>query len=162
MSFYALALGVILLDQLTKTLVVRNLRLGQSIPILPGCFDLVFVLNPGAAFGVLAGLPERVRGPFFVGIALLAVVLIVGYRHRHLREQPLASAALALVLGGAVGNLIDRLRSARGVVDFIDIGTATWRWPTFNVADAMLVVGVALLLLKPFPSPGEGADAGKN
>jgi signal peptidase II len=146
MSFYALALGVILLDQLTKTLVVGNLRLGQSIPILPGCFDLVFVLNPGAAFGVLAGLPERVRGPFFVGIALLAVVLIVAYRHRHLREQPLASTALALVLGGAVGNLIDRLRYGM-VVDFLDFSLGRYHWPAFNVADSCISVGVGLLLL---------------
>jgi len=146
MSFYALALGAILLDQSTKLLVVRSLRLGQSIPILPGCFDLVFILNPGAAFGLLAGLPEGVRAPFLAAVALAAAALIVGYRHRHLRGQPLAASALALVLGGAVGNLIDRLRYGM-VVDFLDFYLGRYHWPAFNVADSCISVGVGLLLL---------------
>jgi signal peptidase II len=146
MSFYLIALGTFALDQLSKALIVRHFRPGQSIPILPGFFDLTFVLNPGAAFGFLAGLPERFRHPLFVGIAIAAAVLIVLYRHRHLRHQALASAALGLILGGAIGNLIDRLRYGM-VVDFLDCYVGPYHWPAFNVADSAISIGVGLMLL---------------
>lgn len=146
MSFYLLALGTFVLDQLTKAVVVRHLRPGHSIPILPGVFDLTFIMNPGAAFGLLAGLPAHIRHPLFVAIAVAAAVLIVLYRHRHLRHHRLASAALGLILGGAVGNLVDRLRYGM-VVDFLDVYLGPYHWPAFNVADAAISTGVGLMLL---------------
>lgn len=146
MSFYLIALGTVALDQATKALIVRHLRLGQSLPVLPGFFDLTFILNPGAAFGFLAGLPAGIRQPFFVCVALAAAGLILFYRHRYLRQQPLASGALALILGGAVGNLIDRLRYGM-VVDFLDVYLGPYHWPAFNVADSAISVGVGLMLL---------------
>jgi signal peptidase II len=104
MTFYVIALAIILLDQATKLVILRNLRLGQGIPVIPGFFDIVFVLNPGAAFGFLATLSEEVRNPFFILISVLAVVLIVLYHTRYLRSHRLVSVALGMVLGGAIGN----------------------------------------------------------
>jgi signal peptidase II len=147
MYFYLISAAIVLLDQLSKLLVVRDMRLGQSVPILPGFFDLTFVLNPGAAFSLFATLPERIRNPFFVLISIAAAVLIVVYRSRYLRENRLASASLSLVLGGAIGNLIDRLRYGV-VVDFLDAHVADYHWPVFNVADSAISVGVTLLLLE--------------
>jgi signal peptidase II len=146
MTFYLIAMAVILLDQASKLVIVRSLRLGQGIPVLPGFFDIVFVLNPGAAFGFLATLSESVRNPFFIFISVMAVVLIVFYHARYLREHRLVTVALGLVLGGAVGNLIDRLRYGM-VVDFLDVHLAQYHWPAFNVADSAISIGVSLMVL---------------
>ena len=147
MYFYLISLVIVLLDQLAKLLVVRSMPLGQNIPIVPGCFDLTFVLNPGAAFSLFATLPEWIRNPFFILISVGAAVLIVAYRSRYLRENRLASVSLALIFGGAIGNLIDRLRYGV-VVDFLDAHIYQYHWPIFNVADSSISVGVALLLLE--------------
>ena len=147
MYFYLISLVIVLLDQLAKLLVVRSMRLGQNIPIVPGFFDLTFVLNPGAAFSLFATLPEWVRNPFFILISVGAAVLIVAYRSRYLRENRLASVSLALILGGAIGNLIDRLWYGV-VVDFLDAHIYQYHWPIFNVADSAISVGVTLLLLE--------------
>jgi len=147
MSFYLIALAVVLTDQATKWLVLRYFRLGQSLTILPGFFDLTFVLNPGAAFSLLSTLPEGIRNPFFVLISISAAVLIVIYRARYLRHHRLASTSLALILGGAIGNLIDRVRYGV-VVDFLDAHIYQYHWPVFNVADSAISVGVTLLLLE--------------
>lgn len=146
MGFYLIALAIILADQVTKAIVVRSMRLGQSIPIVPGYFDLTFVLNPGAAFSLLAELPEWIRTPFFILISVAAVILIAVYRARHLRAHRLASVSLGLILGGAVGNLIDRVRYGV-VVDFLDVHVYQYHWPVFNVADSAISVGVTLLLI---------------
>ncbi|MBP2671280.1 MAG: lspA, partial [candidate division NC10 bacterium] len=129
--------------------VVRTMRLGQSIPIVPGYFDLTYVLNPGAAFSLLATLPEKIRNPFFIAISVAAAILIIVYRTRHLRGHRLASVSLGLILGGAVGNLIDRIRYGV-VVDFLDAHVHQYHWPVFNVADSAISVGVTLLLLEMF------------
>ena len=146
MSFYLIALGIILLDRATKLAIIQTLRLGQGIPVIPGFFDIVFVLNPGAAFGFLATLSDEVRNPLFILISILAVVLIVFYHTRYLRSHRLVSVALGLVLGGAVGNLIDRLRYGM-VVDFLDVHAGPYHWPAFNVADSAISVGVSLMIL---------------
>jgi signal peptidase II len=147
MGFYLIALAIVLTDQATKAFIVRNMRLGQSIPIVPGYFDLTFVLNPGAAFSLLATLPEKIRNPFFIGISIAAAVLIIIYRTRHLGAHRLASVSLGLILGGAVGNLIDRIRYGV-VVDFLDAHVHQYHWPVFNVADSAISVGVTLLLIE--------------
>jgi signal peptidase II len=147
MYFYLISLAIVLLDQFAKLLVVRSMRLGQNIPIVPGFFDLTFVLNPGAAFSLFATMPEWVRNPFFILISVAAAVLIVAYRSRYVRENRLASVSLALILGGAIGNLIDRLRYGV-VVDFLDAHIYQYHWPIFNVADSAISVGVTLLLLE--------------
>ena len=146
MTFYLIALAIILLDQATKRVIVGTLQLGQGLPIVPGFFDLVFVLNPGAAFSFLATLPDSVRNPFFITISVTAVILILVYRTRHLQQHELASLSLALVLGGAIGNLIDRLRYGM-VVDFLLVHVYEYHWPAFNVADSAISLGVTLMVL---------------
>jgi signal peptidase II len=146
MSFYLIALAVILLDRVTKLVILQTLRPGQGFPVIPGLFDIVFALNPGAAFGFLATLSERVRNPLFILISVVAVILIIVYRTRYLRSHRLVSTALGLILGGAVGNLIDRLRYGM-VVDFLDVHAGGYHWPAFNVADSAISVGVGLMIL---------------
>jgi len=144
--FSLMALGILVLDQLSKLIIVRSLGLGQTLPVIPGVFNLVYVLNPGAAFGFLASLPDGVRNPFFVLISVAAAVLIIMYHARHLRSQVLPSLALGMILGGAIGNLIDRLRYGM-VIDFLDFYLDRHHWPAFNVADSAISVGVSLMVL---------------
>ena len=146
MGFYAVALGIILLDQLSKLYIQVTIPLGVSVPIIPDLFAIVHVLNPGAAFGLLAARSSAFRNPFFIGISVLAIGFILYYRHRGLEGHPLASFALSLILGGAVGNLIDRLRIGM-VIDFLDVHYHQYHWPAFNVADSAITVGVSLMLL---------------
>ena len=147
MSFYLIALAVLLLDQATKLVVIRTLRLGEGIPVVRGYFDITFVLNPGAAFSFLATLSEQVRNPFFIAISVTAIVLIVFYHVRFAHQHRLASFALSLIMGGAAGNLVDRLRYGV-VVDFLDVHVQQYHWPVFNVADSAISVGVSLMLLE--------------
>jgi len=146
MTFYLIALGIIVLDRVTKLAIVQSLRVEQGIPVIPGFFDIVFVLNPGAAFGFLATLSDQVRNPLFIFISSLAVILILLYHQRYLRSRRLVSIALGLVLGGALGNLIDRLHYGM-VVDFLDVHVGPYHWPAFNVADSAISIGVGLMIL---------------
>ncbi len=138
----ALAALVILLDQASKLWVLGSFHLGESLP-MTSFFNLVLVFNSGAAFSFLSDAGGWQKW-FFVTLALvisgwLAVMI---RQHAAERLQPLA---FALVLGGALGNVIDRLRFG-AVVDFLDFHVAGWHWPAFNVADSAITVGVALLL----------------
>jgi signal peptidase II len=145
--FYGLAGAVVILDQATKLLVQRAFRLGESLPVLPGVFNLTYVLNPGAAFGLLAGAAPAFRGPFFIAVSVLAIAVICYYHARYARGHPLPTVGLALILGGALGNLIDRLRVGM-VIDFLDFYLGAYHWPAFNVADSGITVGVGLLLVE--------------
>ena len=109
---------------------------------------MTYVENPGAAWGLFRGLSERTRNGFFTAISLAAVVLILGYYRKLRYDQWYYQVALSLLLAGAVGNFVDRL-ARRYVIDFIDWYAGNWHWPTFNVADSLIVVGVALLVLRP-------------
>jgi len=146
MHLYAIALTVVALDQLTKLYIQRTLTLGEGIVIIPGFFQISYVLNPGAAFGFLAGSHPAFRNPFFIGVSILAIFLIVYYSRRVKEKGPLFVLGLGFILGGAVGNLIDRLRIGM-VVDFLDFYLGNYHWPTFNVADATITTGVFLMLL---------------
>jgi len=145
--YYGLAGAVVVLDQATKLLVQRAFRLGESLPVLPGFFNLTYVLNPGAAFGLLAGAAAAFRGPFFIAVSVLAIAVICYYHARYARGHPLPTVGLALILGGALGNLIDRLRVGM-VIDFLDFYLGAYHWPAFNVADSGITVGVGLLLVE--------------
>jgi len=145
--FYGLAGAVVILDQATKLLVQRAFRLGESLPVLPGVFNLTYVLNPGAAFGLLAGAAPAFRGPFFIAVSVLAIAVICYYHARYARGHPLPTVGLALILGGALGNLIDRLRIGM-VIDFLDFYLGAYHWPAFNVADSGITGGVGLLLVE--------------
>jgi signal peptidase II len=141
-----LSAAVIALDQLTKYLVLDHFRLGESLPIT-GFFNLVFVYNTGAAFSFLAGAGGWQRW-FFVVLALAVSGWIVWMLKQHWQETGLA-AALALIMGGALGNVIDRFAYG-AVVDFLDFHVAGWHWPAFNVADMAITCGAALIIFDQF------------
>jgi signal peptidase II len=142
--FSAIVAAIIFVDQLTKYVVLQRFRLHESVRIIPGFFDLTYVRNPGAAFGFLAGAPGMWRSIFFISISLAALaVILVLVRQAHDR---LPLFAFALIGGGAVGNLIDRVRFGE-VVDFIDWYYRTYHWPTFNIADSAISLGVGLLVI---------------
>lgn len=141
-SWLGLSGLIIVLDQLTKVWLVSTLNPGQSIPLTP-FFNLVHVYNPGAAFSFLSDAGGWQRW-FFVALALAVSVWLTLLIRRHAGERLLPLAA-ALILGGALGNVIDRIRFG-AVVDFLDAHAAGWHWPAFNVADSAISIGVALLV----------------
>ena len=142
----ALAVLVILLDQLTKLLIVGQYPLGWSRPET-SFFNLVRVHNTGAAFSFLASASGWQRW-FFTGLGAVAAVLIVWMLRSH-PGQKLFGFALSLILGGAIGNVIDRLMYGH-VVDFLDVHWAGWHFPAFNLADSAITVGAGCLLLDEF------------
>lgn len=150
----ALAGGIIAADFATKAWVLATFRLGESVAVLP-CFNLVLVFNAGAAFSFLADSGGWQKW-FFVVLALSISMWLVVMLKRHAAER-LQSAAFALVLGGALGNVIDRLRFG-AVVDFLDVHVAGWHWPAFNVADSAISVGVALLIWHALFHSGSGHE----
>ncbi|QCQ22651.1 signal peptidase II [Desulfoglaeba alkanexedens] len=142
----ALAGGTLLLDQVTKFVIARFLPLYTHQEVVPGFFNLVHVRNTGAAFSFLAGSPTLGRQVFFIGVGVVAAgALLYLYRTTGGREKA-KRAALALILGGALGNLVDRLRLG-AVVDFLDFHIGPYHWPAFNVADSAITVGAGILLI---------------
>lgn len=148
-AWLAFSAIVIVLDQLTKHWVSQSLALREVVPVLPS-FNLVLAHNTGAAFSFLAAAGGWQRG-FFIAIAAVASVVIVHLLRRH-PGQRLFSLALALILGGALGNLIDRIRFGH-VVDFLDFYVQGWHWPAFNVADMAITCGAALLVWDSLKKP---------
>jgi len=140
---------VVALDQITKIWIAQNMRLYATEPILPGFLELHYIRNPGAAFGFLSGSPSPYRIPFFVGVSILAIGIILYLFHKMEESEFVVPVALSLVLGGAVGNLIDRIRLGE-VIDFIYFHYQRFAWPAFNVADISITVGVFLLVLRMF------------
>ena len=140
----SIAGAVLLLDQVTKFLVMRHIRMFEVITVIPGFFNLTYVRNRGAAFGMLAGVPGIWRSAFFIIVTVIAVAAIV-LLIRKTSERLLVSA-FSLIAGGALGNLIDRVRWGE-VVDFIDWYARSYHWPTFNIADSAISVGVGLLVI---------------
>ncbi len=134
--------AVLVLDQASKAVVLRLFAEGGSIAVTP-FFNLVLVWNPGVSFGMLAGLGDA-RPGLVIGLTLVVSALLAVWLWRETRG--LLRTALALVLAGAIGNLIDRVRFG-AVVDFLDFHWAGYHWPAFNVADSAIVIGAGLLLL---------------
>ena len=141
--FWALGLGVVIADVITKQLAVAILSRRQ-IPLLGGWLSFQLVYNTGAAFGLHVG--EYSRWVFML-LAIVALVVLGSMVRQTDGSHPARLAALGLVCGGAVGNLIDRIASAKGVVDFIDVWIGPFHWPTFNVADMAVSCGAVLLAL---------------
>jgi signal peptidase II len=152
--FLGLAILVVVLDQLTKRLAEDRLRGQRSVPVVDDILRLTYVENRGAAFGLLQD-----QTAFFVLVGIIVIgVIAMSYRYLP-RSGFLLHLALGLMLGGAIGNLVDRVRQGY-VVDFVDFGyRANW-WPVFNVADSAIVIGVALMALNALsPSPEQHAPA---
>lgn len=138
---------VLILDQITKALVHNLMQLHQSIEIVPNLVRLTYLKNTGAAFGFLAGNRSTLRMVFFVLVSSVAIGCVL-YLLKNLRPGHLAQVvSLSLILGGAIGNLIDRLRMGE-VIDFIDLHWHHVHWPAFNVADSAITIGVILLLFQ--------------
>jgi signal peptidase II len=144
--FLAVAGAVILLDQLTKAWIIATMRLHEAFPVIDGFFSIVHVRNPGAAFGFLAGASPVFRSVFFLVVTLAAILLILHYLWASRREDLPAVLSLALVLAGAIGNLIDRVRFG-AVVDFLDVYVGARHWPAFNIADAAITTGASILVI---------------
>ena len=140
---------VVLLDQFSKVLVESTLELHQSIALIPS-LAIRKIYNSGAAFSFLSDASGWQRW-FFIALASLVVIVLTVWLYRLQKNQLRMALALSLVLGGAVGNLIDRVLYGY-VIDFIDVYYASWHWPTFNVADSAITAGAALLLLDAFTS----------
>ncbi|MEW6444281.1 MAG: signal peptidase II [bacterium] len=143
----AIAGGVVLLDQWTKAWVHAHMRLYETDPVIPGLLDLHYIRNTGSAFGFLSGSHSGFRIPFFIGISVLAIGIILYLFHKLEDSEWLVPSALSLVLGGAAGNLIDRIRLGE-VIDFLHVHYRSFHWPAFNVADAAITAGVILLLIR--------------
>jgi len=143
-------------DLISKTLIVQNLHYGERHQVIPGFFDLTHVRNPGGAFSFFADGPPEQRAFFFIGSTVLALILLIVFLRRLEPEARLSSLALGSIMGGALGNLFDRLYYGE-VIDFLDVHL--WRgytWPTFNIADSAIVVGVAILMVEIFLHDEEG------
>ena len=137
---------VILLDQVTKALILHYLPLHQNVAVIPGFFDITHIHNPGGAFGFLSGVSSKLRSVIFLFISSLAVGLIFYFYKKTPSSLPWLSAAFALIFGGAIGNLVDRLRFGV-VVDFLDLYIGNWLWPAFNIADSAITVGIIVFIV---------------
>lgn len=141
-------IGTILLDQVSKHLVLQNFQPGEIRPIIDGVFNLTLTFNRGAAFGLWSGLPPGWREGVLALTILFALLVIAYLLTRSYYQNALSQIALSAILGGACGNIIDRVRLG-AVVDFLDFYYGSYHWPAFNIADSAICVGVAILLLFP-------------
>lgn len=142
---YFISLFAFLLDFLTKFLIVSHLELGQSIPVFSG-FNLFLVMNKGISFSFLTA---HSHGGVW-GLIIMATLICLGiiYFIQH-EKDPTSKMALALILGGALGNILDRIRYG-AVIDFLDFYIGSYHWPAFNLADSFICIGVCFLLIKMF------------
>ena len=144
MLLFLLAALILILDQTSKFIVCRIILPGGSFPVIKDIFHLTHVQNQGAAFGLF---PNQTL--FFIGITLFTILLILFFHQRISKEGSAPSWALGLILGGAIGNLIDRIR-LKVVIDFLDFSLKGHHWPSFNIADSAITVGAVILLFSVF------------
>src|SRR5438270_11427339 len=152
---FLLALLVVLLDRWTKRLVAARIGMYTHIQIIPGFFRLTHTENTGAAFSLFADSPAHWKTALLIGFSALAMLVVTALLWRQVRPLTITGVALSLILGGAVGNLWDRIAHGR-VVDFLLLYVKQYQWPVFNLADSAIVVGAVLLVIeilwaKPLP-----------
>jgi signal peptidase II len=156
LPYIALALAVIAFDAFTKWLILTNLAIHSSIPVIEGFFQIVHVRNTGAAFGIGANSDSAIVPLILNGGAIVVFFIVVMYSLRARTTDRVLQTGLHLILGGAIGNLIDRFRFG-SVVDFLDvfvtIGGREHHWPAFNVADSAICIGMVLLFLDMWRKP---------
>jgi signal peptidase II len=141
----AWVVAIVVVDQLTKAIVDRTMSLHESIPLIDGFFNLTYIRNTGAAFGLFAGSHAALRLPFLIGVSILAIGFMLFMLKRLRDGETGLTTALAFILGGAGGNLIDRIFYGE-VIDFLDVHWSGYHWPAFNVADSFITTGVAITL----------------
>jgi signal peptidase II len=141
-----LSLAIVVLDQVTKVYVMETMRLHESIPVIANFFSITYIRNPGAAFGFLSTSSSSFRFVFFGITSVFAVGLLGTILVRMPKDDWMGRLSVAGILGGAIGNLLDRLRYGE-VIDFLDFYINGYHWPAFNVADSAITVGVVFLIL---------------
>ena len=152
---------VILADRLTKNAIVHRIRPGFDIKIIPGVFRLSHVLNTGAAFSLLENFPPNTVRIGLIAFSVIAAAIVLAMLWRAGRTLTCTSVALALILGGAIGNMYDRIRFHH-VVDFLAVRIYHYNWPDFNVADSCIVIGAGLLLLDIFRAQPDESESAKS
>lgn len=140
------SIAIFILDQITKYIIYHNMRFGQSIHVIGDFFMITYTRNYGAAFSILSNANANFRTPFFLGISVITIILIIIFYKRIVKTGKLAQVSFGLILGGASGNLMDRIRWGN-IVDFLDFGIKNVRWPVFNIADSSICTGVAVMII---------------
>ena len=143
--FFFIAAAVLLLDRLAKWSVASNIPLHNSVTVIPGCFRLTHVENTGAAFGLFAESTAQWKIGALVSFSVIALIVVSMLLWKHSHSLSTTTIGLSLILGGATGNLWDRMLTGH-VVDFLDFYVGSYHWPAFNVADSAIVIGAILLV----------------
>jgi signal peptidase II len=146
-AHFSLALLIVLLDRWTKRLVAARIAMYAHVQIIPGFFQLTHTENTGAAFSLFADSPSHWKTALLIGFSVLAMVIVAVLLWKQSRALSITGIALSLILGGAIGNLWDRVASGR-VVDFLLFYVKHYQWPVFNLADSSIVIGASLLVLE--------------
>lgn len=146
--------GVIILDQVSKYTVQHKMALHDYREIIPGLFNLTYIQNPGAAFGLFGETTDTLRLFFLIGISLFALLILTFMYFRVTENDILTHASIAMIMGGAIGNLIDRIRLQR-VIDFVDFYLKGYHWPAFNIADSAITIGTMILMFNILFSRGK-------
>jgi len=149
LPYIFLIVFAVALDRWTKSLIDTHLLLNQTISVIDGFFNITYVRNTGVAFGILDPVQSSIKSTALALLTVAAIVAVVIYSLRSPIRQRLLQSALSLILAGALGNLYDRVRYGY-VIDFIELYFRTYRWPSFNVADSAITIGVGLLAVEMF------------
>ncbi len=144
-----------IVDQTSKYAVQHMMALYDYIEVVPGLFSLTYIRNPGAAFGLFGKTSEALRSVFLIGISLLAITVLFFMYARLTEKNLLIHVSIGMIIGGAVGNLIDRIRF-HWVIDFLDFYWKEYHWPTFNLADSAITAGTLILMVKVLLPKREG------
>ena len=147
--FFVTLTAVVLLDQFLKAYIGATMNIHESIPVIEGFFNITHVRNPGAAFGFLSNAAPEFRSLFLITVSMIAIVLILYFISKNTAKEMLLTFSLSLILGGALGNLIDRIRFGE-VTDFLDFYISSYHWPAFNVADSAISLGAIVLVIEIF------------
>lgn len=139
LKYYIIAAIIVIIDQITKFLTVQNIPLGESIEVIPGIFSLTYIQNTGAAWSILEG-----QMAFFYVVTIIVVIMLVYFLHKEAKGEPLFALSISFILGGALGNFIDRLH-LQYVIDMFQLDFITF--PIFNIADSALTIGVIIMLV---------------
>jgi signal peptidase II len=137
---------IVIIDQITKHIIKTSLNMYEAIPVIKGFFNIVFVENPGGAFGLFAGQSIFIRQFIFLFLSSVIAIFVLWFYKKICRDYFILSCGIAMIFGGAVGNLIDRFRFEGKVVDFLDFYIKSYHWPAFNVADSAINIGMVILI----------------